>query len=80
MEAAAIAFPSLYLVEDTDEKYKEMTAYLSSEDSYWLNNDIWKMQDSAFAEAGIKVPIQKVPKKGCVIADYSEYQDRKSVV
>lgn len=43
MEAAAIAFPSLYLVEDTDEKYKEMTAYLSSEDSYWLNNDIWKM-------------------------------------
>lgn len=77
MEAAAIAFPSLYLVEDTDEKYKEMTAYLSSEDSYWLNNDIWKMQDSAFAEAGIKVPIQKVPKKGCVIADYSEYPSER---
>lgn len=77
MEAAAIAFPSLYPVEDTDEKYKEMMAYLSTEDGYWLNNDIWKMQDSAFTEAGIKVPVQKVPKKGCIIADFSEYPSKR---
>jgi len=74
METAAIAFPDLYLVEDTDEKYKEMTEYLSSEKGYWLNNDIWKMQDSAFTEAGIKVPKQKAPKKnGRTIADFTEY-------
>ena len=78
MESAAIVFPSLHLVEDTDEKYKEMTAYLSSEDGYWLNNDIWKMQDSAFIKAEIKVPKQKAPKKnGRTIADFTEYPSRR---
>ncbi len=74
MEAAAIAFPSLHLVEDTDEKYKEMMAYLLTEDGYWLNNDVWKMQDPAFKKAGFEVPIQKkANKKGRIIADFTSY-------
>ncbi len=68
MGAAAIAFP----IENTDEKHNEMIAYLSSEGGYWLNNDVWKMQDAAFKKAGLKVPALKVEKKkGHVIADFS---------
>ena len=74
MGTAAIAIPDLYLVKDTDEKYEAMTEYLSSEGGYWLNNDIWKMQDEAFEKAGIKVPAQKNPKKkGHIVADFTGY-------
>lgn len=69
MGAAAIAFP----IGNTDEKHNEMIAYLSSEGGYWLNNDVWKMQDVAFKDAGLKVPVLKVEKKkGHVVADFSE--------
>lgn len=70
MGAAALAHPAEY----TDDKQNAMRSYLSSEGGYWLDNDIWKMQDKAFGEAGIKVPVQKVPKKkGRVIADFTGY-------
>lgn len=63
MGAAAFAFPDLVSIGDTDEKYQEMKGYLSSEEGYWLHTDIWKMQDKAFGDAGIRVPAQKRPKK-----------------
>ena len=68
MGAAAIAFPFEY----RDEKYDEMIAYLSSEGGYWIDNDIWRMQDAAFKDAGITVPVLKVEKKKRqVIADFT---------
>lgn len=70
MGAAALAFPIKY----TGDRQDAMRAYLSSEGGYWLDNDIWKMQDKAFGEAGIKIPAQKIPKKkGRVIADFTGY-------
>lgn len=70
MGAAVIALPVKY----TDDREEDMKAYLSSEGGYWLDNDIWKMQDRAFQAAGIKIPAQKIPKKkGLVIADFTGY-------
>lgn len=70
MGAAALAFPIGYM----DDRQDAMRSYLSSEGGYWSDNDIWKMQDKAFQEAGIKIPEQKSPKKkGHVIADFTGY-------
>lgn len=78
MGAAAFVFPDLVLAEDTDEKYQKMKEYLSSEEGYWLHSDIWKMQDKAFGDAGIRVPAQKRPKKkGCMIADFTGYPSKR---
>lgn len=70
MTAAALAFPTGY----TEDRKDAMKSYLSSEGGYWIDNDIWKMQDKAFQEAGIRVPVQKFPKKkGLVVADFTGY-------
>lgn len=74
MGAAAIAFP----VWETDEKYDEMTAYLSSEGGYWLENDIWKMQDAALKAAGLSIPKLKIEKtKGHVLCDFSGFKTER---
>ena len=78
METAAITFPGLYLVEDADEKFREMTSYLSSEKGYWKNNDIWELHNEAFIKAGIRVPEQKrTSAKGYTVADLSGYKPYK---
>ena len=78
MEAAVKAFPSICLVEDADEKFREMVSYLSAESGYWKNNDIWKLHDEAFIKAGIKVPQQKRKNtKGFIVADFSGYKSYK---
>ena len=78
METAAIAFPSLYLVEDADEKFREMVSYLSAENGYWKNNDIWELHNEAFIKAGIKTPQKKNKNtKGYIVADFREYKSCK---
>lgn len=37
-----------------DDKYEQMTEYLSSEGGYWKNNDKWYLDAGSFQEAGIK--------------------------
>ena len=49
MGAVAIAF----LEEMTDDKYRKMKDYLSSEGGYWLNEDKWKIESEAFKESGL---------------------------
>jgi len=65
MGSAAITFPR----EAFDDKYLEMTDYLSSEGGYWLREDKWYMGDESFHDAGIKVP-----GKNKRMADFSGYE------
>ena len=66
MGAAAYAF-----VQGCDDKYREMTGYLSSEGGYWLKEDIWYAGAESFTEAGIVVPERE---KRQILADFSGYQ------
>lgn len=65
---AAIAFPQ----EFSDNKYLEMTEYLSSEDRYWLREDKWYMDAESFGCAGIETQ-----GKHWILADYEEYQSEQ---
>ena len=74
MGAAALLFP----IEEADGKYDEMVSYLSAEGGYWLNNDIWRIRDSAFNEAGIGIPkAKKRHSGGYVLADFSGYRSER---
>lgn len=74
MGAAALILP----IEETDGKYDEMVSYLSAEGGYWLNNDIWRMRDSAFDEAGIGIPkAKRINPGGCILADFSGYRSER---
>ena len=37
-----------------DPKRAEMEAYLSAEDGYWIQNDIWRTDSEAYRASGIK--------------------------
>ena len=60
--------------EEADDKYREMTEYLSSEGGYWLREDKWSMDAAAFKEAGIAVPEEG---KNWILADFSAYRSGK---
>lgn len=65
MGVAAYAF----VRERADDKYREMTEYLSSEGGYWLKEDKWTVSSYAFKQAGLDV-------EGCktsILADFSAY-------
>lgn len=67
MGAVAIAFPQ----EEFNDKYYEMTEYLSSEGGYWLREDKWMTESEAFSESGLKTGKRK---RG-ILADFSGYQN-----
>lgn len=68
MGATAIAF----LQEVFDDKYLQMTEYLSSEGGYWLREDKWYMGAESFRRAGIKVP-----ESNWLLADFSFFRSEK---
>lgn len=55
--------------EVTDERYLEMTEYLSSEGGYWLREDKWYIESEAFSQAGLNAGKYK---KG-ILADFTSY-------
>lgn len=52
-----------------DDKYHEMTEYLSSEGGYWLREDKWMIESEAFEKANLKAGKYQ---KG-LLADFSTY-------
>lgn len=64
MGAAALAW-----YEAPDGKYIQMTEYLSSEGSYWIDHDKWHMEADSFRQAGINTG-KKTPG---ILADFSGY-------
>ena len=64
----AVAYAIVW--EEQDEKYREMTEYLSSEGGYWLQEDQWPMDAERFEEAGIHVPEKD---KYGLLVDFSAY-------
>ena len=54
-------------------KLAEMEAYLSSEGGYWLQNDIWKADASAYTTAGIGA----VRNKAVSVVDFSSFQNEE---
>ena len=53
-----------------DDKYRQMTQYLSSEGRYWIDNDQWYLEADSFRQAGINTGKRNVGK----LADFSGYQ------
>ena len=51
-----------------DPKTAEMEAYLSAENGYWLENDVWRTDSKAYKEGGLAEPY----KEG-VLVDFSPY-------
>jgi len=68
MGAQALAFP-----QASDDKYEQMTEYLSSEGGYWRNNDKWYFDADSFQKAGIKITEAS---KG-LMADFSEFHSEE---
>lgn len=60
---------SLVRYKERDDRYMQMTEYLSSEKRYWIDNDIWYMEAESFRQAGIKTGRRA---KG-ELADFSGY-------
>lgn len=56
-----------------DDRYYQMTQYLSSEGDYWKDNDRWHMDADSFMEAGIAVP----HRKHWLLCDFSSYKNER---
>lgn len=56
-----------------DDKYNQMTEYLSSEGKYWIDNDQWYLEADSFRQAGINTDKRKTGK----LADFSGYQSEQ---
>lgn len=56
-----------------DDKYSQMTEYLSSEGRYWIDNDQWYLEADNFRQAGINTGKRKSGK----LADFSGYQSEQ---
>lgn len=52
-----------------DDKYHEMTKYLSSEGGYWLREDKWMIESEAF----VKADLQAGKYRNGLLADFSGY-------
>lgn len=52
-----------------DDKYHEMTKYLSSEGGYWLREDKWMIESEAFEKANLKAGKYR----NGLLADFSTY-------
>jgi len=68
MESTAIAF----LQEPSDDKYREMTDYLSCEDGYWLREDKWYMDTESLKKAKIDTH-----GKHWILADFESYKSQQ---
>jgi len=56
-----------------DDKYNQMTEYLSSEGMYWIDNDQWYLEADSFRMAGITTGKRERGK----LADFSGYQSEQ---
>jgi len=68
MESTAIAFPR----ESSDDKYREMTDYLSCEDGYWLREDKWYMDAESLDKAEINTY-----EKHWILVDFESYKSQQ---
>lgn len=68
MKSTAIAFPQ----ESSDDKYREMTDYLSCEDGYWLREDKWYMDAESLDKAEINTH-----EKHWILADFESYKSQQ---
>lgn len=70
MDSTAVLFPA----EQNDTGQERMVLFLSSEDGYWLENDVWRMDAQAFKDAGIKTIELKKHETKAVLADFTGYR------
>jgi integrase len=56
-----------------EDKYNRMLEYLSSEGSYWIDNDQWYLEADSFRQAGINTGKKKTGK----LADFSGYRSEQ---
>lgn len=56
-----------------NDKYTQMTEYLSSERKYWIDNDQWYLEADSFQEAGINTGKKKTGR----LADFSGYKSEQ---
>lgn len=68
----AVAYALVY--EESDDKYREMTEYLSTEGGYWLKEDRWHTGAESFTEAGIRIAEKE---KNWILADFSGYRSER---
>ena len=61
---------ALALGIQSDPHRDEMISFLSEDGAYWLNNDKWNLESSAFEDAGIETKGQNG-----ILADFSGYQN-----
>jgi integrase len=64
---------ALVRYEAFDDKYNQMTEYLSTEGGYWIENDRWYLKKEIFNMAGIDIPDES----GRMLADFSGYHKEK---
>lgn len=60
---------ALALNEQYTGKYGEIISYLSEDDGYWIENDVWEVQNEAFTDNGLFPHSRKVTTK----IDFSHY-------
>ena len=60
---------SLALKEQATGRYDEILSYLSEDDGYWIENDVWEVQNKAFTDNGLFPYLRKTATK----IDFSHY-------
>ena len=64
-----ITYGNLALKMQPDPKHEMMIEYLSAENGYWLENDVWMADSSAYVSAGLRTV--RFPE--CSIVDFKSY-------
>ena len=60
---------ALALKEQDTGRYGEILLYLSEDDGYWIENDVWEVQNKAFTDNGLFPYLRKTATK----IDFSHY-------
>lgn len=62
---------ALALKKQDTGRYGEILSYLSEDDGYWIENDVWEVQNKAFTDNGLFPYLQKAATK----IDFSHYAE-----
>ncbi|MBT9132653.1 MAG: Tyrosine recombinase XerC [Syntrophomonadaceae bacterium] len=62
---------ALALKEQDTGRYGEILSYLSEDDGYWIENDVWEVQNKAFTDNGLFPYLRKAATK----IDFSHYAE-----
>jgi hypothetical protein len=62
---------ALALKEQSTGRYGEILSYLSEDDGYWIENDVWEVQNKAFTDNVLFPYLRKTATK----IDFSHYEE-----